>query len=239
MTEKTTRKPNWTEREELILIEAIRVREDRLFGKMRGVGGTKNSKIKELAWEEVAAVVNANSYTTQRSVEEVKKKYSNIKHKAKEKSDPLRRSVTAGGGPFPPSPPPVKLELLSDTEASSTPSGLSSRPDTEEVILGTVPEMQNQPAIETCIPSTSAPGLSPVDDIEINRSTTDIVNPQLPTSTSPQNASKRRKTVEEDEILTLRAEREKYIQEAEFYRVKTLYVKLKIQQMKTKTDSEF
>ena len=26
------------------------------------------------------------------------------------------------------------------------------------VILGTVPEMQNQPAIETCIPSTSAPG---------------------------------------------------------------------------------
>ena len=78
-----------------------------------------------------------------------------------------------------------------------------------------------------------------MDDIEINRSTTDIVNPQLPTSISPQNASKRRKTVEEDEILTLRAEREKYIQEAEFYRVKTLYVKLKIQQMKTKTDSEF
>lgn len=26
------------------------------------------------------------------------------------------------------------------------------------VILGTVPEMQNQPATETCIPSTSAPG---------------------------------------------------------------------------------
>lgn len=78
-----------------------------------------------------------------------------------------------------------------------------------------------------------------MDDIEIDRSTTDIVHPQLPTSTSSQNASKRRKTVEEDEILTLRAEREKYIQEAEFYRVKTLYVKLKIQQMKTKTDSEF
>ena len=82
-------------------------------------------------------------------------------------------------------------------------------------------------------------GVSPVDEIEIDRSSTDIVNLQLPTSTSSQNTAKRRKTMEEDEILTLRAEREKYIQEAEFYRVKTLYVKLKIQQMKTRTDSEF
>ena len=82
-------------------------------------------------------------------------------------------------------------------------------------------------------------GVSPVDEIEIDRSSTDIVNLQLPTSTSSQNTAKRMKTMEEDEILTLRAEREKYIQEAEFYRVKTLYVKLKIQQMKTRTDSEF
>jgi hypothetical protein len=32
--------------------------------------------------------------------------------------------------------------------------------------------------------------------------------------------SKRRKTMEEEEILTLRAEREKYLQEAEFYKTK-------------------
>ena len=55
----SSQRPNWTEREKLVLVEAVRLRDDRLFGKMRGPGGVKNSKVKEQAWEEVAKAVNA------------------------------------------------------------------------------------------------------------------------------------------------------------------------------------
>jgi hypothetical protein len=47
--------------------------------------------------------------------------------------------------------------------------------------------------------------------------------------------SKRRKTMEEEEMLTLRAEREKYLQEAEFYKTKTAYIKMKIKFFLSKT----
>lgn len=56
------RKPNWTEKECLLLVEAVRNREDRLFGKMKGPGCTKHSKVKEIAWEEVAQSVNSYLY---------------------------------------------------------------------------------------------------------------------------------------------------------------------------------
>lgn len=44
--------------------------------------------------------------------------------------------------------------------------------------------------------------------------------PVVTTSTG-QRTSKRRQTMEDEEILTLQAEREKYIQEAAFYKTKT------------------
>ena len=47
--------------------------------------------------------------------------------------------------------------------------------------------------------------------------------------------SKRRKTMEEEEILTLRAEREKYLQESEFYKTKTAYIKMKIKLLNSET----
>lgn len=46
-----------------------------------------------------------------------------------------------------------------------------------------------------------------------------------------QRTSKRRKTMEDEEILTLQAEREKYIQDAAFYKTKTKYINLKIKQL--------
>jgi hypothetical protein len=54
-----TRKPNWTEKERLILVETVRDREDRLFGKMKGAGGIKHSRVKETAWEEVVQIDKA------------------------------------------------------------------------------------------------------------------------------------------------------------------------------------
>jgi hypothetical protein len=41
--------------------------------------------------------------------------------------------------------------------------------------------------------------------------------------------------MEEEEILTLRAEREKYLQEAEFYKTKTAYIKMKIKLLNSET----
>ncbi|XP_061188064.1 myb/SANT-like DNA-binding domain-containing protein 4 [Saccostrea echinata] len=202
---KTPRRPNWTEKEKLVLVEAVRQREDRLFGKMKGSGGVKNVKLKEGAWEEVAEAVNAQSDTVERTVEEVRKQYANIKQRAKEKSDAIRRPVT-GGGPKPPSPSPVETEILNHLEDRPTLCGLSSGHDTEEGISCTNME------------------------IPINDSTQfgQIIDLQLPSTISTK-TSKRRKTMEDEEIKTLKAEREKYIQETiklkeedEYYRIKTL-----------------
>ena len=41
--------------------------------------------------------------------------------------------------------------------------------------------------------------------------------------------------MEEEEILTLRAEREKYLQEAEFYKTKAAYIKMKIKLLNSET----
>ncbi|XP_056004071.1 uncharacterized protein LOC130046623 [Ostrea edulis] len=159
------RKPNWTERERLALVEAVRCREDRLFGKMKGAGGVKNSRVKESAWEEVAQFVNAQSETSQRGIEEVKKQYSNLK---------------------------------------------------QRVILYSVPnEVPQQHTYSSEIASTS--------------SSSTTVNCQVIDLGPTPSTSKRRKTMEEEEILTLRAEREAY-------QTKTAYYKMKMKILQSKMD---
>ncbi|XP_062588087.1 uncharacterized protein LOC134249754, partial [Saccostrea cucullata] len=186
-----------------------------------------------------------NSDTTQRTVDEIKKQYANIKQRAKEKSDAIRRPVT-GGGPKPPSPTPVEAELLSHLEDRPTLCGLSTGHDTEEVILTVVPEEMHT-MTNDCMPSTSASGtgVSAIYEIQNDATQLGIVNLELPPSFSSAKTSKRRKTMEEDEIMTMRAEREKYIQEskkfkeeAEFYRVNTMYVKMKMKELHAGKDSE-
>lgn len=250
-TSKTPRRPNWTEKEKLVLVEAVRRREDRLFGKMKGPGGVKNVKIKEEAWEEVAEAVNAISETINRSTEEVRKQYANIKQRAKQKSDAMRRPPT-GGGPRPSSPTPVETELLNNMEDRPTLCGLSSGHDTEEVILGIVPPTLDYSSTATGVAGTCsvlAPenadnlcGISCTNiEVPIDESTHfgQIIDLHLqhPTTISTK-ASKRRKNTESEENQTLKAERDKYIQEiiklkeeAEYYRVKTLYFKKKINEM--------
>ncbi|XP_048759900.1 uncharacterized protein LOC125675533 [Ostrea edulis] len=209
------RKPNWTERERLALVEAVRCREDRLFGKMKGAGGVKNSRVKESAWEEVAQFVNAQSETSQRGIEEVKKQYSNLKQRAKEKADAIRRPAT-GGGPKPPSPTPVEAEIIVGMGDRPTLCGLSGGHDTEEVILYSVPnEVPQQHTYSSEIASTS--------------SSSATVNCQVIDLGPTPSTSKRRKTMEEEEILTLRAEREAY-------QTKTAYYKMKMKILQSKMD---
>lgn len=45
--------------------------------------------------------------------------------------------------------------------------------------------------------------------------------------TTGQKTSKKKKTIEDEEIISIRAENEKYIQEAAFYKTKTMYINLK------------
>ena len=53
------RKPNWTEKERMLLVEEVEKREGRLFGKFKGSGGMKGTKVKEVAWAEIAAIINS------------------------------------------------------------------------------------------------------------------------------------------------------------------------------------
>ena len=55
--ENVKRKPNWSEKEKLMLVKEVNDREGRLFGKFSGVGA-KGTKLKETAWEEVASMIN-------------------------------------------------------------------------------------------------------------------------------------------------------------------------------------
>nr|XP_022335975.1 uncharacterized protein LOC111132456 [Crassostrea virginica]XP_022344192.1 uncharacterized protein LOC111137164 [Crassostrea virginica] len=189
---------------------------------MRGPGGVKNSKVKEQTWEEVAKAVNAVSETVQRSTEEARKQYANIKQRAKEKSDAMRRPST-GGGPKPPSPTPVELEMLNSMEDRPTLCGLSSGYDTEEVILGIIPS--------TCAFTNNDENCT--ENFENTSQTlyaTSVQPVTYPTGSSS-TVTKRRKTMEDEEILTLRAEREKYLEEvkklkeeSDYYKVKTMNV---------------
>jgi hypothetical protein len=46
--ETVKRKPNWSEKEKLMLVKEVNDREGRLFGKLAGVGD-KGTKLKEIA----------------------------------------------------------------------------------------------------------------------------------------------------------------------------------------------
>lgn len=85
---------------------------------------------------------------------------------------------------------------------------------------------------------STAPSTSTGNDIQIQLGEDGILslpsfNQQLDFSSTK--TSKRRKTMEEEEILTLRAERAKYLQEAEFYKTKTAYIKMKIKLLNSET----
>ena len=57
--ENVKRKPNWSEKEKLMLVKEVNDREGRLFGKFSEVGAkAKGTKLKETAWEEVASMIN-------------------------------------------------------------------------------------------------------------------------------------------------------------------------------------
>ncbi|XP_055957010.1 nuclear apoptosis-inducing factor 1-like [Patella vulgata] len=92
------RAANWSNAEEMVLIEECTKREETLFGKIKGCGALgKISKLKENGWQEVVDALNSQFITKKREIVEVKKKYHNIKQRSKEKLDQMKRPKTGGG----------------------------------------------------------------------------------------------------------------------------------------------
>ncbi|XP_046561657.1 uncharacterized protein LOC124270667 [Haliotis rubra] len=126
------RRPNLTEEERLTLVDEVRRKEERLFGRFRGCGGKRGAAMKEEAWEEAMAALNAKSSQIKRTVEEGKKQYANLKQRAKEKNDAIRRPKT-GGGPKPASPTMPEAAILETMGGRATLSGLAGGIDTEGI----------------------------------------------------------------------------------------------------------
>ncbi|XP_062602284.1 myb/SANT-like DNA-binding domain-containing protein 4 [Saccostrea cucullata] len=124
---KRSRKSNWDPRDEITLIEEVQKREKILFGKLDGPGRTTVDKSK--AWKEVTDLVNAGSTIICRDVNEIKKKYQNIKQKAKEKRSAILNPKT-GGGKKPASPNASEQLLLDNLEGRPSLCGLASGIDT-------------------------------------------------------------------------------------------------------------
>uniref|UniRef100_A0A8W8NVY6 Myb/SANT-like DNA-binding domain-containing protein n=1 Tax=Magallana gigas TaxID=29159 RepID=A0A8W8NVY6_MAGGI len=107
---KRQRKMNWDPKEEVVLVKEVSKREQLLFGKLDGPGRTTTDKTN--SWKEVMDLLNAGNVNSQRTVPEIKKKYQNIKQKAKEKRSTILHPRTGGGNK--PSSPNLSEQLLLD-----------------------------------------------------------------------------------------------------------------------------
>lgn len=89
----TRRKRNFSETEIEVLVDEVSARRETLFG---GHSSGITNKRKATEWHAVATAVSAAG--TERSVAEIKKKWSDLKVEAKKKVALHRRSVAATGG---------------------------------------------------------------------------------------------------------------------------------------------
>jgi len=59
MDTKGKRGSNWIIDEEMLLIELSKLKDEELFGKMKGSGDVKASTIRQNAWQAIADILNA------------------------------------------------------------------------------------------------------------------------------------------------------------------------------------
>ncbi|XP_062597697.1 uncharacterized protein LOC134259115 isoform X2 [Saccostrea cucullata] len=106
---KRKRGANWSSEEEIVLIEEVLKFEGQLFGKMKvaGIKG-KHNKIKEETWQSITDTLNLQ-FRNERTSDTISKKYDNIKQRAKDNIDGIRRPKTGGG------PPPAPMTPAEET----------------------------------------------------------------------------------------------------------------------------
>ncbi|XP_041843329.1 nuclear apoptosis-inducing factor 1-like [Melanotaenia boesemani] len=108
-TEKTGKR-NFTETEVEVLVGEVEARKNILFG---GLGSGISNKRKTEEWQHVVAAVNSVG-VTERSVPDIKKKWSDLKVEAKRRMARHRQGMCAtGGGPATPNPTPLELKIAS------------------------------------------------------------------------------------------------------------------------------
>ncbi|XP_033743680.1 nuclear apoptosis-inducing factor 1-like [Pecten maximus] len=140
----TKRAMNWTEKEKVVLVEEVVRREDILFGKFRGSVVTHETK--QAAWDAVTFSVNAIAQI-QKSTDQVRKQYSNIKQRAKETVDHMRKT---GGGPKTEATASQSL-LLENIGSRPEVVGLPVNFDTEDSNYNFQLSEMDQDPEETCV----------------------------------------------------------------------------------------
>ncbi|XP_046378000.2 uncharacterized protein LOC124150120 [Haliotis rufescens] len=100
VTESRRRGKGWSEAEEVCLIQEVVQREQLLFGEIKGSGVKSIHRQRTDGWQSITDILNTRHINAKREAIEVKKKYFNLKQRAKSKIDGLKRSMaTTGGGP--------------------------------------------------------------------------------------------------------------------------------------------
>uniref|UniRef100_A0A667YB98 Myb-like domain-containing protein n=1 Tax=Myripristis murdjan TaxID=586833 RepID=A0A667YB98_9TELE len=118
MEEESSRRPNFSQEETDVLVREVQARSTRIYGTASRALRADDAKA---AWEKVASVVNSCCPDTLRTVAQCKKRFNDVRRRAKHKLSEHRRQTGAtGGGPS----TSVPLTLAEDI-ASSTLSSVS------------------------------------------------------------------------------------------------------------------
>nr|XP_034330483.1 uncharacterized protein LOC105330658 [Crassostrea gigas] len=148
------KKRKWSDLEEATLIQSVVEREGGLFGDFKGVGSKKKSVSRREGWDDVCGVLNSQYPTAEREIEEVKKKYFNLKQRAKEKIDSIKRSIRkTGGGPAPPTLTPGEEAMAKSLEGRPVSSGIPDGIDTDALSCSGCKETEDgSPVVQSNVP---------------------------------------------------------------------------------------
>ncbi|XP_029921699.1 myb-related transcription factor, partner of profilin-like [Myripristis murdjan] len=112
MEEESGRCPNFSQEETDVLVREVQARSTRIYGTASRAPRADDAKA---AWEEVASLVNSCCPDTLRTVAQCKKRFNDVRRRAKHKLSEHRRQAGAtGGGPS----TSVPLTLAEDIASS-------------------------------------------------------------------------------------------------------------------------
>ncbi|XP_071095154.1 uncharacterized protein [Haliotis cracherodii] len=101
VTESRRLGKGWSEAEEVCLIQEVVQREQLLFGEIKGSLVKSIHRQRTDGWKSITDILNTRHINAKREALEVKKKYFNLKQRAKCKIDGRKRSMATTGGGLP------------------------------------------------------------------------------------------------------------------------------------------
>ncbi|XP_062597696.1 uncharacterized protein LOC134259115 isoform X1 [Saccostrea cucullata] len=217
---KRKRGANWSSEEEIVLIEEVLKFEGQLFGKMKvaGIKG-KHNKIKEETWQSITDTLNLQ-FRNERTSDTISKKYDNIKQRAKDNIDGIRRPKT-GGGPPPAPMTPAEETLYQAMDSRPNIVGLVGGIDTDD-ISPISHEMEDEPSTSNRTVDSTGDCNSTIKDRQPNRGRK---------SNKQRNG---RREIEGGEIDNLNLENEKMKEEIEKIKLEKRKLEIEIDYIETK-----